>query len=150
RRRGADPAGLPPAAMNVGIAVARSARRWPDHTAVFDGPRTLTFAGLDERTNRLAHVLLARGVGLGDRVALLIPNRLEVLEVLGGCAKAGAVYCGLNFRLGADEYEAIFENAEPRLLITEPQFADLAASLSERSGVGVLMLGEEYEELLSA
>ena len=75
---------------------------------------------LDERTNRLANVLLERyGIGRGDRVALLVPNRLEVLEVLGGCAKAGAVYCGLNFRLGEEEYEAIFENAEPRLLITE-------------------------------
>jgi acyl-CoA synthetase (AMP-forming)/AMP-acid ligase II len=92
--------------MNVGIAIARTAKRWPENVAVFDGDRTRTFAQLDERSNRLANALLARGVGLGDRVALLIANRLEVLEVLGGCAKAGAVYCGLNFRLGEEEYEA--------------------------------------------
>jgi acyl-CoA synthetase (AMP-forming)/AMP-acid ligase II len=134
--------------MNVGVAVARTAKRRPDNIAVFDGPRTLTFAALDARSNRLAHLLLDRGIGLGDRVALLVPNRLEVLEVLAGCAKAGAVYCGLNFRLGEEEYEAIFENAEPRLLITEPQYAELAARLSERFGVPVVMLGDDYEALL--
>jgi acyl-CoA synthetase (AMP-forming)/AMP-acid ligase II len=139
--------------MNVGIAIARTAKRWPENVAVFDGDRTRTFAQLDERSNRLANALLARGVGLGDRVALLIANRLEVLEVLGGCAKAGAVYCGLNFRLGEEEYEAIFENAEPALLVTEPQFGELAGRLSERFGVPVVMLDDDgpngYEALFA-
>jgi acyl-CoA synthetase (AMP-forming)/AMP-acid ligase II len=139
--------------MNVGIAVARSAKRWPGNVAVFDGDRTRTFAELDERTNRLANALRECGVRQGDRVALLIPNRLEVLEVLGGCAKAGAVYCGLNFRLGEDEYEAIFANAEPRLVITEPQFAEMAERLSERFGVPVVTLDDDgpdgYEALLA-
>ena len=140
--------------MNVGIALARSARRWPEHIAAFDGDRTRTFSELDERTNRLAHVLLDHGIARGDRVALLIPNRLEVLEVLGGCAKAGAVYCGLNFRLGEEEYEAIFENAEPRLLITEPRYAALADRLAERFAVPVISLDDDapegYEARLAA
>jgi len=139
--------------MNVGIAVARSAKRWPDHVAAFDGDRTRTFAELDERTNRLANALADRGIGLGDRVALLVPNRLEVLEVLGGCAKAGAVYCGLNFRLGEDEYEAIFENAEPRLLIADARYAELAGRLSERFGVPAVLVDDDgpdgYEALLA-
>ena len=140
--------------MNVGIAIARTAKRWPENIAVFDGDRTRTFSQLDERSNQLANALLARGIKLGDRVALLIANRLEVLEVLGGCAKAGAVYCGLNFRLGEEEYEAIFENAQPRLLVTEPQFRELAGRLSERFGSPVVMLDDDgpdgYEALLAA
>ena len=140
--------------MNVGVAVARSGKRWPREVAVFDGRGTRTFAELDERTNRLAHVLLGRGIGRGHRVALLIPNRLEVLEVLGGCAKAGATYCGLNFRLGEEEYESILENAAPSLLVTEPQYAELAGRLAERFGIPVVSLDDDgpegYEALLAA
>jgi fatty-acyl-CoA synthase/long-chain acyl-CoA synthetase len=140
--------------MNVGVAIARSAKRWPDNIAVFDGDRSRTFAELDAQTNRLAHVLLERGIERGDRVALLIPNRLEVLEVLGGCAKAGAIYCGLNFRLGEEEYVSILENAAPRLLITEPQYAELAARLAERFDIPVVSLDDPtpggYEALLAA
>lgn len=140
--------------MNVGVAVTRSAQRWPQHVAGFDGPRRRTFAELDERSNRLAHVLADHGVSAGDRVALLLPNRLEVLEVLAGCAKTGAVYCGLNFRLGEEEYESILENAAPRLLITEPQYAELAGRLAERFELPVLWLDDDgaegYEARLAA
>jgi acyl-CoA synthetase (AMP-forming)/AMP-acid ligase II len=136
--------------MNVGVAIARSARRAPDATAVFEGDRELTYRELDERTSRLANALLERyAIERGDRVALLVHNRAEVVVVLGGCAKAGAVYCGLNFRLAEPEYEAIFENAEPRLLITEPAFGDLAERLSQRFGVPVLTIGAGYDEVLA-
>jgi acyl-CoA synthetase (AMP-forming)/AMP-acid ligase II len=137
--------------MNVGVAITRSATRAPEAVAVFEGERTLTFGALDERTNRLANALLGPyRIAKGDKVALLVANRTEVVEVLGGCAKAGAVYCGLNFRLGQGEYEDIFDNAQPRLLISEPAFAELAAHLSERFDVPVLMLGDAYEAALAA
>ncbi len=136
--------------MNVGVAIARAARRSPDATAVFEGERELSYRDLDDRTSRLANALHERfSIARGERVALLVHNRLEVVEVLGGCAKAGAVYCGLNFRLGESEYEAIFENAEPRLLITEPGFEALAEHLSQRYAVPVLTLGDAYEQVLA-
>jgi acyl-CoA synthetase (AMP-forming)/AMP-acid ligase II len=141
--------------MNIGIAIARGADRWPDNIAVFEGDRRRTFRELDERTNRLAHVLSRRlGVMRGERVALLVANRLEVLEVLGGCAKSGAVYCGLNFRLGEEEYEAIFENAEPRVVITEAPYLELAGRLAARHGIPVVCVDDDgpdgYEALLDA
>jgi acyl-CoA synthetase (AMP-forming)/AMP-acid ligase II len=141
--------------MNIGVAIARSALRSPDATAVFEGERSLSYRQLDERTARLANSLLDDfGLQRGDRVALLVPNRTEVVEVLGGCAKAGLIYCGLNFRLAEAEYESIFENAGPRLLITQPEHAELAARLSDRHGIPVLQLDDAdpdgYEARLAA
>jgi len=72
--------------------------------------------------------------------------------VLAGAAKAGATYCGLNFRLGPAEYADIFENAAPRVIIAEQPLADMAREIA--AGVAVIDLDDEgaegYEALLSA
>ena len=125
--------------MDIGVAVLAHARSTPGATAAFEGDRSLTYAQLDERTNRLAHTLHARfGVAPGDRVAVLLRNRLEVAEAIVGCAKAGAVYCGLNFRMSPDEYRAILVNAGARVLVTEAPFRELAATLADEFGLSVL------------
>ena len=60
-------------------------------------------------------------------------NRGEVVEVLGGVAKAGLVYVGLNFRLGPVELEQIFDNAEPALVITDAEHAPAVAGVAASS-----------------
>jgi acyl-CoA synthetase (AMP-forming)/AMP-acid ligase II len=137
--------------MNLGVAITTSARRNPGATAVFAGEQALSYGELDDRSNRLANVLLDRfGLERGDRVALLVHNRPAVVEVLGGCAKAGVTYCGLNFRLGEPEYDSILENARPRLLITEAEQRELAERLGERFKIPVIDVDAGYEELLAA
>ena len=75
--------------MNVGLAVTRIARRAPESLALFDGERSMDYATLEARTNRLANLLRdGCGFGPGERVALLVHNRMEVVEVLVGVAKA--------------------------------------------------------------
>ncbi|HEX4107503.1 MAG TPA: AMP-binding protein [Solirubrobacteraceae bacterium] len=137
--------------MNVGVAIHQSAARDRQAIAAFEGERSRTYAELDERTSRLANALRERfGVGKGDRVALLVHNRLEVVEVLGAVTKAAAIYCGLNFRLGESEYEAIFANATPSLVITEGEYLELAERLAAPHGIEVVDVdGEDYERLLA-
>ena len=139
--------------MNIGIAVTRIAQRAPHSLALFDGARTMDYAALDERSNRLANALLVSyGFAHGDRVALLVHNRMEVVAVLVGVAKAGLVYVGLNFRMTASELDAVLDNAEPRILITEPEYESLASALATRRGIPLLVLGESasYEAQLAA
>jgi acyl-CoA synthetase (AMP-forming)/AMP-acid ligase II len=125
--------------MDIGVAVLAHARNTPAATAVFEGDRSLTYAELDARTNRLAHTLQGRfGVRPGDRVAVLLRNRLEVGEAIVGATKAGAVYCGLNFRMSEDEYRAILANAGARVLVTEAPFRELAHTLAAEFGLAVL------------
>ncbi len=141
--------------MNVGVAFRRNALRWPGADALFDvGPqrRSVTWAELEERTNRLANALRDRlGVSRGDRVALMVANRPEVVEVLGGVTKAGAVYVGLGFRLGATELEQIVENAEPRLLFTDTEHLPQTAAVAESCALEVWNIdGAPYAEMLAA
>lgn len=140
--------------MNVGLAVTRSAWRYPEATAVFDDERSVDYKTLDERSSRFANVLLDEfGIQPGDRVTVLTHNRIEVVELLYGCAKAGGVYVGLNFRLSEAEYADILDNARPSLIVCAPQFGELAARLGARLGVPVLDIDAAgpggYEGLLS-
>ncbi len=84
-------------------------------------------------------------------MALLVHNRLEVCEVLAGVAKAGGTYVGLNFRLSPTELDHILGNAEPRLLITEAEYAELAADAAGRAGIAWVSVDDPaYEALLAA
>jgi acyl-CoA synthetase (AMP-forming)/AMP-acid ligase II len=137
--------------VNPGVALLDSARRAPGAPAVVEGDRTLTYGALHARTNRLAHALQRRwGLARGERVALLLPNRTEVVELLGACAKAGLVYVGLNFRLAEREYEEILANAEPGLLVCGAEHRELAERLALRAGIPLLDVdGPDWEPLLA-
>ena len=141
--------------MNVGLAFRRNAVRYPGAAALFEvGPqrRDVTWAELEERTNRLANALVAGlGIAAGDRVALLVANRPEVVEVLGGITKAGAVYVGLNFRLGPAELDQIIDNARPRLLLCDTEHLPQTVDVAEKYGLEVLDIdGEPYQALVAA
>ena len=64
-----------------------------------------TFYELNERVNRLAHVLLSKGVRKGDRVAGLLFNCNQFIESVFACAKLGAILVPINFRLTAPEVQ---------------------------------------------
>ncbi|MEE8601489.1 class I adenylate-forming enzyme family protein [Euzebya tangerina] len=136
--------------MNIGLAITRSARRYRDRLAVYDGPRQLTWTELDRRSNQLANALLDHhGLGNGDRVAILLPNRLEVCEALGGVTKAGLVYVGLNFRLAWPELQAILDNAEPRLIITDAEHRSLAQQAADHLDIPLVDVDDPgYDDLL--
>ena len=139
--------------MNVGLTVTRAARRRPESPALWHGNgRVTTYAELDERTNRIAATLQsAYDVAHGDRVAILVANRPEVVEVLLGVAKSGGVYVGLNFRLDQKDMRSIFANAEPRLLLTDASVDSAGRELAEEMGVPVIDLdGEAWENALAA
>ncbi|MBM3347398.1 MAG: long-chain fatty acid--CoA ligase, partial [Betaproteobacteria bacterium] len=138
--------------MNVGLAVTRIAQRAPQSLALFDGARTMNYKTLDERTNRLANTLLgAHGFSKGDRVALLVHNRMEVIEVLVGAVKAGLVYVGLNFRMTEAELGTCLANAEPSIMIAEPEYEALAARLASARNIPLLVIDTDaYEKALAA
>src|SRR5262245_14715303 len=81
----------------------RTAQIFPDRLAVVDDGRRLTWAELRDRSRRLAVALQAKGIGHGDRVAVLCPNTAEMLEAHFGVPWSGAVLVAVNTRLMADE-----------------------------------------------
>src|SRR4026207_1616497 len=108
--------------------IAHHAHRRPRQLAIDDLPtgRKFTYAALDRRTNRLAGALAARGVGKGDRVALLAPNCAEYFELQFACGRLGAIMLPLNWRLTVPELSYILADATPRLLVHDRSFAQQA------------------------
>ena len=66
--------------MNIGLAVHRNAIRNPNSEALF-GDESLSYEELDKKSNQIAHYLLSLGYEKGDRVAVLLPNRSEIIEL---------------------------------------------------------------------
>lgn len=98
-------------------------RERPDHEALAGGKRRLTFAQLDERSSRVGNALIAAGVAPSDRVAVLVKNGVEFFEVAYGASQVDAMLVALNWRLSAPELRAIFEDAQPSVLIFDPESA---------------------------
>lgn len=105
--------------MNVAFLVARASRFFGDRVFAFDATRSLSFRQLDERTNRLAHGLRARGIGVRDRVALILPNSIEWIEGDFAIAKAGAMTVPLSARLHEREMAQMIAAADVALIVTD-------------------------------
>src|SRR5665213_3395606 len=83
----------------------------PDALAMVSGDRRLTYAGLDRRADRLAHHLLAAGVGPDDRVGVQLANGTEYVETMLACFKIRAVPVNVNYRYVTRELEYLYANA---------------------------------------
>ena len=130
-----------------GMAASRA-----DAVAIRHGDRAVTYAELDERSNRLAQVLLAAGAGAGSRIAHLDRSAPEVVELLAAASKIGAVAVPLNWRLAAAELTRIVADAGAPLLITGPAFAGVAATVAAAApqALETVEVGDEYEARLAA
>ena len=117
--------------MNFGIYLARSARFWPERPAVLFGSQVLTYRALEARSNQLAHALRAQGLQRGDRVAIVSPNRPEIVEMECAFYKLGLVKVALNARLAPAELADALANAEPAACIAGPQHRTMVQAAAE-------------------
>lgn len=97
--------------------VDRAASFYARREAAVQGTIRLSYGELTRRATALAGALLARGIGPGDRVAILGRNSFRYLEVNLACAYAGVVLIPLNHRLAAKEIDRILALTETRLLL---------------------------------
>ena len=84
--------------------------------------REITWRVFDEKANRFANLLISRGVGKGDKVAILLYNCLEWLPIYFGILKTGAVVVPLNFRYTGAEIQYCLQKAEADALVFGPEF----------------------------
>lgn len=131
--------------------IAHHARMRGAHTALIDlaTRRRFTYAEMHERVGRAAAAMRARGVGKGDRVAILAANSTDMIETQFAAFRIGAIWVPLNVRLTVPELEFIVGDAEPCLLIHDLDFAATAEDVAKRAGVPrLLTLGAAYEDAL--
>ena len=139
----------------------RTASIYPDLTSVIHGRQRYKWRETYARCRRLASALAKRGIGVGDTVAVMLPNIPAMYEAHFGVPMAGAVLNTLNTRLDADAIAFMLEHGEAKLLITDTEFAPVVANaiagkkievidLEDPEFTGGKRLGRKtYEELLA-
>jgi len=97
--------------------MVRAARYYPERPALRVGEERLNFRDLHERIKSLAAALSRRGFGPGDRLALLLPNGPEYIQLVYACSWLGVIAVPINTRLSAVEIDHVLADALPRGLI---------------------------------
>lgn len=110
--------------------VADVARTCPGRTAIMDGDRRIDYATFWSQAMGFARALRGRGLAAGDRVALLLPNRIEAAVAVYGCWLAGGIAVPLNVQARARDFEPWLRHCGARHLVHETGHADVDIALS--------------------
>jgi len=115
--------------MNVGDWISKWSLLQPQKIALISEDHPYTYQEVNQRTNQLCHLLLNFGVRKGDRAAVLLHNCHQYLEIYFALSKIGAILVPLNWRLAGPELEFIIKDSGCKMLIFEPEFEEVVASI---------------------
>jgi acyl-CoA synthetase (AMP-forming)/AMP-acid ligase II len=121
--------------MNVGLHLSKRGALNPWQEALVDDATGLrfTFADLNEQDDRAAQELTECGLAKADRVAVLLPNSHQLVDLFYGAARAGLVVVPLNWRLVADELAFMLRDSGATVLVFDGAHDALVADLRERA-----------------
>ena len=131
----------------------------PNKLALVCGERSLTYATLNARANRVANALRSLGVQEGDCVAVMVHNSLEGFEIGIGLSKLAAMHVPVNYRLREHEVAYIVNDSGAKVVVAGPELVEaveLARTEVKDKSLYVAIGGEapagwlHYEELLEA
>jgi len=120
--------------------------------------REITWQVFDEKANRMANMLLSRGIKKGDKVAILMMNCLEWLPIYFGILKTGAIAVPFNFRYSSDEIKYCADLAEVDILLFGPEFIGRVEAIADDLSKNRLLIyvgencpsfAESYRELVA-
>lgn len=137
---------------------------WKEYDLIMPAPTTpyrreITWQVFDEKANRVANMLIDRGIGPGKKVAILLMNCLEFLPIYFGILKTGAVVVPMNFRFSADEIEYCVKLSDTDVLLFGPEFIGRVEEIVEGIGENRLLMyvgsgvcptfAEDYDQLVA-
>ena len=122
---------------NLGFFFDQAVERVPDKVAIIDlsggRERRTSYRRLDQRMDRVAGMLARLGVRPGERLAMLVGNRTEFVEVFFGSMRAGAIPLPLNVRLAAGTLQQIIADAACVLAVVDPSSSRDAVAVGSRA-----------------
>jgi len=116
-------------ALNIADLAEHAIDAVPDRVALICGDEQITYAGLEEKANRLAHYLISRGVKKDDKVGLYCRNRIEIVIAMLGIVKAGAILVNVNYRYVEAELRYLFDNSDMVAVVHERQYSERVANV---------------------
>jgi len=110
--------------VNVGSLLARHARYRPDHLAVVCGRHRLTFGEVYARVNRFANALYGLGLRKGDKLAIILPNCIELLDAYRACAQLGVVSVPLSPLLRGAGLVSLLRDSDTAAVLASPSVVE--------------------------
>src|SRR5258707_8076502 len=111
-------------------SVGRALQYFPQHTALLGDGQAVTFLELDLRVRRIAAALRCRGFLSGDRLAFLMPNGPDYVELVYACSLLGVIAVPINTRYAGAEIDRLLDDARPRGLIRHSTFSAPTVTLA--------------------
>ena len=133
--------------MNLRLMLEQTVNKYAGKTAMVTGERRVSYAELDEASNKVANALIKMGVRKGDRVAILSPNSPEFVTTYFGVIKAGGIAVPLDIRYKVEELASLFDSCQPKVVVAESDLLEpLVSALSRFDSVEhIIDLGSRYE-----
>ena len=122
-------------ALSVAMILAESARRTPDKLALVQGELRLTYAGLWRDARRYGAALAGRGLGPGDRIALVAPNVVDFVRAYYGILALGAVVVPVPTLLNTEEAAYIVGHSGAQAVLYEAGYAEVSIAAAATAGV---------------
>jgi len=115
--------------MNIAWWVKRWSELRPHKTAIIFEDEKISYQALHQRVNRTCQWLVSRKIIKGDRVAVLLDNCLEFIELYLACSRLGAIFVPINYRLSAAELAYTLPDADPRIFIFGNAYAPVVMGM---------------------
>ena len=128
--------------FDLGRTFLATVERNPDATAIADGERRLGYASWYEEIARLASGLTELGLRRGDRLAVILQNRLEMASLHWACQFAGIVVTPLNWRIKPEELDYCLADAEAAAIVFDDVAADTIAVAAAAQRLPRIAIGE--------
>ena len=135
--------------LNLGEILRVHAKNYPNKVALKDwNGKTRTYPELESRTSKLANSLLSIGLRSGDRLAVMLYNCVEFVEVCCACAKIGVVVVTINWRLIGTEIEYVVNNSDAKAMLLDEEFIEVVDSIKTnlREICSFISVGQDAHE----
>ncbi|MEH6953465.1 fatty acid--CoA ligase [Neobacillus drentensis] len=118
----------------IGKIFDLTVKKYPNKQAIYDVRKNVryTYKEWSEQVNRLANALLKEGVQKGDRVSTFMFNTEELGTTFFACAKIGAIFNPINFRLTPEEVAYILSDATPKVVLFEKALEPIVSAIANR------------------
>ncbi len=110
--------------MDIGLKMKQNAEEFPDKPAVIFNDTITTYRRLNERASKFGNAMLSLGLKSRERVAVIMRNRTEFLEIIHGLIKAGLTLVPVNWRLAPEEMKYVINNSEASAIVVCEEFLE--------------------------
>ena len=115
--------------MDVGQILTLTAHKFPERTAILFEEKRFTYQEFNRRVNQCAQALLQLGLKKREKVAVLLFNSNQFVEIYFATAKAGGIFTPINFRFAPDEVRYILNHSDARFFVFGEEFSDLVKAI---------------------